>query len=54
MGYCGDGGTDDDIGMCTLLAVVGVCVAAAAVFPNVVCVCVCCFSPYHLFGVGDL
>ena len=31
MGYCGGGGIDDDIGMCILLAVVGVYVATAAV-----------------------
>ena len=40
MGYCGGGGTDDDIGLCTSLEVVGVCVAAAAVFPNMVGACV--------------
>ena len=57
VGYCGGGGIDDDIGMCTSLAVVGVCVATAGLSPNVVCVCVWrCrgFSPYHLYGVGDL
>ena len=40
MGHCRAGGTDDDIGICTSLAVVGVCVAAAAVSSNVVCLCV--------------
>ena len=38
VGCCGGGGLDDD--MYTSLAVMGVCVPAAAVSPNVVCVCV--------------
>ena len=45
--YCRGGRIDDDIGMCTSLAVVGVYVARAAVSPNVVPVCVTvswCFS----------
>ena len=39
-GHCEGGGIDDDIGECTSLAMVGVYVAAAAMSPNVVCVCV--------------